>query len=143
MSEPSKGEILQIDLVGNDPELFKQLSSSLTDTITNILGKLSDTKVSPTTSSVVDEIVNASRTYVEAKLKEPSIKNQKLLAEITELYAETENKIAAARETNAKAEKVELENIEKRLELAIKMVSMLKGIRVIETKEGLELDVSG
>ena len=142
MSEKKDG-LHQIILTGKNPELFTQLFSKLEESIVYIVEKISSTNIEPEAKAVIGEVLQATQSFVEAKLKEPSLKNKKLLAEITKLYVESEEKLAATRERHAAAEKIELENIEKRLELAIKMMGLMEKIRVISTPDGVTIDLTG
>ena len=118
--------ILRIDLVGKDPELFNTLFSKLQEAIINIVEKLSDKEVNPSTRTAMDEVISVAQTYIEAKLKEPSLKNEKLLADITKTYAEAEEALARTRKENAVTEQIELDNLKKKLELAMWMMNTIE-----------------
>lgn len=144
MSDPlgsaERREPLRIDLAGRNPALFDALFARLEATLVDVVERLTHAQVDPSSREVMGELLGAAQGYVEAKLKAPSIENQQKLAEITRLYAEAEERLAHAREQRAVAERQELENLEKKLELALTLMQKLRTVKLIQGPDGTTLD---
>lgn len=135
MSEP-----LRIDLTGLDPALFDRLFGQLQAAIVDVAEALAIRELSPVAQDSIGEVLGAAQTFLEAKLKEPSLKNKRLLAEITEAYARAERELAAAKKARAEAEGVELDNLQRRLALAMEAMTLLGKVRLERDDDGLTLD---
>ena len=135
-------EPLRIDLAGRDPALFDVLFARLEQTLVDVVERLARAQVDPSSREIMGEVLGAAQSFVEAKLKAPSIENQKKLAEITRLYAEAEQHLASARERKAAAERQELENLEKKLELALTVMQKLHTVKLRQGPDGTTLDVT-
>lgn len=140
MLTPDRREPLQIDLAGRNPALFDALFARLEQTLVDIVERLAHAQIDPSSREVMGELLGAAQTYVEAKLKAPSIENQQKLADITRLYAEAEERLAHAREHRAAAEKLEMENLEKKLELALTVMQKLRTVKLLQGPDGTTLD---
>lgn len=136
----SSSEPLRIDLAGKNPALFDALFARLEQTLVDVVEGLAHAQIDPSSREVMGELMGAAQSFVEAKLKAPSIENQQKLAEITRLYAEAEEHLASARERKAAAERQELENLEKKLELALTVMQKLHTVKLIQGPDGTTLD---
>ncbi|MEM1042140.1 MAG: hypothetical protein AAGI91_05870 [Bacteroidota bacterium] len=135
-----KREPLQIDLAGRNPALFDALFAQLEQTLVDVVERLTHAQIDPSSREIMGELLGAAQGYVEARLKAPSIENQVRLAEITRLYAEAEERLAHAREQRASAERQELENLEKKLEVALSMMQKLRTLKLLQGPDGTTLD---
>jgi len=140
INKNEKPGIARIDLTGQDPQLFNVLFEKFRDTVIGIASSLSKAELNAESKTALNEILTATQSFVEAKIKEPSIKNKKLLAEIAAKYAEAEERLARAREKHALAESMELENAQKKLEIAFEMMSKLQKVNVILDSKTTYLD---
>lgn len=138
--ESSDREPLRIDLAGRDPALFDALFARLEQTLVDVVERLSRAQVDPSSREVMGELLGAAQSFVEAKLKAPSIENQRKLAEITRLYAEAEERLASARGHRAVAERQEIENLEAKLELALTVMQKLRTVKLRQGPEGTTID---
>lgn len=135
-------ERLQIDLAGRDPALFDALFGKLEQALVDVVERLAHAQIDPSHREVMGELLGAAQSFVEAKLKAPSVENQKKLAEIARLYAEAEERLAHAREHRAAAERQEIENLERKLELALTLMQKLQTVKLIQGPDGTTIDVS-
>lgn len=140
MLEPDRREPLQIDLAGRNPALFDALFARLEGALVDVVERLAHAQIDPSSREIMGEVLGAAQSFVEAKLKAPSVENQQKLAEITRLYAEAEERLAHARVHRAAAERQELENIEARLELALTVMQKLRTIKLTQGPDGTTLD---
>lgn len=127
--------MIRIDLGGKDSEAFDRLSQRLVDTIEDVVNKMSQSQISNSTRSTLDDIAEVAQGFIQAKAQKPTIENQKVLSEISREYAIAEERIAQARKTNAEAESVEIGNAVARLESALSMLQMLKNVEAIPLSE--------
>ncbi len=134
---------LRIDLAGRDPALFDALFGKLEGALVDVVERLAHAQVDPSSRAIMGEVLGAAQSFVEAKLKAPSVENQRKLAEVARLFAEAEERLAAAREHRAAAEKIELENLERRLELALTVMQKLHALQLRQDPDGTTLDASG
>lgn len=120
-----KKKFSKIDLEGNDRQLWGDLRSKLF----NMILSLMELKVNyKTDGNVEEEFTRVTTNIIEfanAKLEKPSIENQKLLAEIDHLLANRAREFAQARKLSAEAEKIELDNLCKKLSIAIGAAKVL------------------
>lgn len=131
---------LRIDLAGRNPALFDALFARLEETLVDVVERLAHAQIDPSSREIMGELMGAAQSFVEAKLKAPSIENQRKLAEITRLYAEAEERLASARERKAAAERQELENLERKLELALTVMQKLHTVKLVQGPDGTTLD---
>jgi len=79
-------------------------------------------------TSVRDEakkLVSLTLNFAEEKLKKPGIENQKMLAEVDEIYSNIEKNKAEVKKIYAEASSIELETALKKLKLALKLSKAL------------------
>lgn len=125
--EHEDDEILKIKLRGKNPDLWKSLRHKFLTQLESILETVINFENSGT---VRDELKNVSSEllkFTKEKLRRPGFENQKVLAEIDDLYSSSQHKLAQARMVNAQAKEVELKNklLELKMSLAIVHASLI------------------
>lgn len=120
-----KKTFIQVDVEGQNSDLWEQLKSKLSSMVLNLL----DLKINSNTGANVGEELQKLTTnvleFANAKLEKPSIENHKLLAEIDSVLANRAKELAEARKLNAEAEQIELNNVCKKLSIAIGAAKVL------------------
>jgi hypothetical protein len=110
---------LRIEVSGEDGELWKKLRSKLVQAITNFL----EFEIDPIKHSSIKEeaqkFTSALLDYGKSKLNKPGIDNDKTLAEIEEIYGKVQKTRAEARKINAEASAIELQNVIRKLKIAL------------------------
>ncbi|MGN6639770.1 MAG: hypothetical protein ACTHJ8_12730 [Mucilaginibacter sp.] len=104
---------------GEDKTLWVKLKPKLINLMTELLEAKINYNTGGTTREELKRVTANVIEFANAKLEKASIENENLLAEI-ELKLATKQKCQAeTRKINAEAEKIEIENIEKKLKLAL------------------------
>jgi len=106
--------------------LVDQCSKLLNHTITSLSNKEPNAAIKETVSAATSAVGK----HVGAKLDTPSIENTKTLAEAEELHA-------LARKANAEADKIELENIEKKMHLMDRILGAGENLNTMKTALGI------
>lgn len=109
-SKPTKNRLTKISVSGADPILWDKLKSKLL----LILDKSLDTIINYDTGGTIKdearEFTTALIEFGKEKLKKASIENEKLNAEIEEIYTRIKKEKAETRKINAIADKINLDN---------------------------------
>ena len=129
-------DLIAIQLEGKNPELFKHLLPKLNKLLEETLSTLSGHDLEDSTKQSLKEVVSAGTRYLEARLKKPSLENEKILAEIASKYAEAEEKLQRSKKLKAETESIELENARKKLSLVFEMFETIKRISICNDDNG-------
>jgi len=110
---------LKIDLEGANLSTWGQLKPKLSAMILELL----DSKVNNISNLTIKEEFQRTTSnlieYANSKLEKASIDNQKLVADIENILANKAKNLAETRKLNAEAEEIELNNILKKLSIAL------------------------
>ena len=147
MNQPENypaNEKIKINLSGSDPEVFNRVFSKLAETIEKAVGLLSMGEISGGMKENINDTAAIAQNYFEAKLRKPSIENEKYMAEITERYASAQEKIANVKKIQAETESIAIDNAAKKVQAAIKMLALLSEVSLQYSKgnQSLILDFS-
>ena len=134
-----QSELVAIELAGKNPEAFDRLFGKLTETIERSIETLSGRDTSPGVSSAIQDVASIAKSFAKAKLEKPSIENQHLIAQISSEYAAAEERLANARKLHAEADSVEIDNVLKRLNTAIRMANLLGKVKSLTAEGGSHL----
>ncbi|MBK7391132.1 MAG: hypothetical protein IPI23_19305 [Bacteroidetes bacterium] len=104
MEEQSKN-ICEIKLHGDDELLWEKLRQKLISVINTFLDNTIDFDKGTSVRDEVKKLASLTLNFAEEKLKKPGIENQKLLAEVDEIYSKIEKNKAEANKINVEAKK--------------------------------------
>ena len=128
-NNPSKKQVLRVEVSGKDPQLWKELRGKLMAKIAMAVYDLLDVGLDPIARMKLEngarEVSTAFLKYQKSAFDESSIEKQQIFADIGKKYAETEREKATAREKNAQAQTVELGNAIKALKIALGATQMM------------------
>lgn len=125
MAEKDKDNFIEISVKGKSEALWPLLKDKLMATINNLLDTVVDQDSNSTIKDEAKEMAGLVVKYAKAKLKNPEIENNKLLAEIDNLYATKNKQIAETRKINAEAQAIELQNKIKSLILSLELSKVI------------------
>ena len=104
---------------------------------------MSPDEVTQETEESIKDVVEITKSFVQAKLQRPSLENQKILAEIAETYAVAEEKLASTAKIRAETKSVELDNALKQLQYALQAIEVIKQVQTFLIEGGqFVIDVS-
>jgi len=136
-AETRKG-FIQVNVTGQSPQGWAELHSKLLASLARVLDRITDGSGAQWFEEQAAQFSKALIDYAKARLAKPGIENEKTMAEIADLYANREKKVAETRRIHAEADAKELENALRRLRLAL---GVTKGMLV--GAEGQEAIVMG
>ncbi|MDB5029764.1 hypothetical protein [Mucilaginibacter sp.] len=110
---------LKLDVEGADTFIWSKLKENLTILIVELLDSKANVKTGGTVKQESQRIAANILEYANSKLEKASIENQKLFAELEGLLANQAKTHAETRKINAEADAIEIENVAKKLRLAI------------------------
>src|SRR5687767_11262990 len=110
---------LRVDVVGKSADLWARLRPKLLQAISQMLDTVIDLDRGSTVRDEAKKFTSALLRHAEARLEKPVLENEKIEAEVAEIYAKVETERAQARKINAEAEAQELRNCLTRLKLVL------------------------
>lgn len=119
MESDSKRKITKISLSGSDPILWEKLRSKLLLVLDKSLDTIINYDTGATVREEAREFTSAFIQYGKDKLKKASIENDKLNAEIEEIYTKINRENAEIRKINAEADKINLDNKIRALKISL------------------------
>jgi len=123
--QASDNAYLRIDVMGKSPKSWAELRAKLLSSLYKLIDDISEGQGCSWFEARAAEFSRAILDYAKAKLARPGIENEKTLAEVGDLYAERERKLAETRRIHAQADAQELETELKRLTIALKMTKVM------------------
>lgn len=112
-------------LRGLDPQKFALWREKFLDQIQRILDQEIDSERGSTIGDEGRAIASGLLDFAKAKLSQPGIENERVLAEAAEKFASAKMNLAKARKTSAEAESIEIDNRIKRLRLMLRMTKAM------------------
>ena len=108
-SEPRK-KLTKVTLTGSDPMLWEKMRSKLLLVLDKSLETVINYETGTTVKEEAQEFTSALIKYGKNKLEKASIENDKLNAEVEEIYTKIKKEKAETRKINAEADRINLEN---------------------------------
>jgi len=121
----SKKSFINIQVSGESESLWKQLRHKLILTIDNFLDATIDYENNSSIRDEARKLTSALIDNAKGRLKKPGLENEKLIAEIDNLYLKKEREIAETRKINAQADELEFRNALRRLRLSLGMAKAM------------------
>lgn len=118
MSE-AQNRLTKVSLSGADPILWEKLQSKLLVILDKSLETIINYDTGATIKDEAREFTSAMIHFGKEKLKKASIENEKLNAEIEEIYTKIKKEKAETRRINAVADKINLENQLKAIRISL------------------------
>jgi hypothetical protein len=115
-TRPREG-VLKLETTGRSATLWAELRPKLMLAITRVLDTVADHERNSTIRDEAKRFTSALLRHAEARLEKPGLENEKIEAEVAEVYAKVETERAQARKVNAEAEAQELSNSIRKLKL--------------------------
>ncbi len=109
-SEIRKNKITEISLSGSNPILWEKLRTKLISVLDKSLDTIINYDTGATIKEEAKEFTSEIIKYGKEKLKKVSIENDKLNAEIEEIFTKIKKEKAETRKINAEADKINLDN---------------------------------
>ena len=129
MKEFDDLRILEIQIAGRDTKLWNKLRdkfmTKLEGMVENLLDQIVDPQKNTTLREESKQIISLGLDYFKNKLANPGIENEKVLAEIEEIYINMEKTAAETRKIKAEAETIEFNNSLKKLEFCLHSTKIL------------------
>jgi hypothetical protein len=137
MSEP-----IRIKLTGKNAEQFNRVFSTLADVVlTGMMAVIpqDDEELIKATQQFVSDIADLTKGWVKAKIERPGLENEKIIAEIVNLFEDAKVKRAQRQKLEIENESARLDLMVKRVETALKLLGMLSNSFVRDGNEELTL----
>ncbi len=125
MDNQDKINFIEVSVKGKSDAIWLPLKAKLLESVNSILDTVIDSKENTTIKEEVKELTSCLLKYAKAKLNNPAIENQKLLAEIETLYTKKNKEIAETRKINAEATAIEFQNKINSLSLSLQLAKVL------------------
>lgn len=121
MSDP-----VRITLTGKNEEQWSKLFDKLTDIVTSAVSKVTPEDVEDeSVREYVAAISDISKSWASAKIERPTLENEKLIAETLNLFEDLKLKREQNRKLKLENDSLELDLLEKRLAMALRMLNFL------------------
>jgi hypothetical protein len=108
-----------------DEGRLAKLRVRLFDAMEDVLDMMAASRPAGAIKRAIDELPDGLVDNIRERLREKSLQNEKLTADIQLVVAQTQNMLAQTRKTNAEAESTEIGNLGKKLELVEKSLDLL------------------
>jgi hypothetical protein len=121
--DPNDGDakFAHFQLRGKDATKFAAFRDKLLEHLEKLLAIEVEKRGGATVKDELQDLACGLLDYAKARLAQPSVKNQKTIAEAAEKFANAKKACAEARKTNAEAANIEFETSLKKFELLIKL----------------------
>jgi hypothetical protein len=121
----NENSILRIDVTGKDSDRWRKLKSKLFNAIDQLLDSTIDHERNTTVREEVKQFTSAALDYARQRLAKQGLENDRIEAEVFQLYAERERTLAEARKINAEADEQELQTRVKKLRLILSATKII------------------
>ncbi len=111
-------------------KVYEQVCRLIENLLRNIVTSDKDNRRQSVAVEISKAILDITKDWAKANMERPCVEVEKRKAEITKLYAESE-------ETFAKAEAIRLDNSLKHLEIAMRTLQISKVITIVREKQEL------
>ena len=124
-SSNKKKKLIKIEVAGEDPSLWLKLKPKLMESINKFLDSAIDFDKGTTVRDQGKKLISLAINYAEEKLKRPQAENNKIEAEISELYSRTEKNKEEARINRVKADDMEFNSAVNKLRLSLRLTKAM------------------
>lgn len=119
MDNNEKKKVLEVQVVGKNRELWGELRDKLMMAVTKTLDTVINHENNTSIRDEAKEFASALIDHAKAKLKRAGLENEKIIAEIDNLYVRREKELAETRKLNAEAKSIEIKNRIKSLKISL------------------------
>lgn len=124
-----KKEYLEVRVRGKNLAIWKDKRAKLIEKLSLAVEELMDKMIDPinktTSREEAKQIISLGLNHIKSKLAKPGIENEKILAEIQQVYAKIEEISVSNRKNLAEAEAQEFKNFINRLEFSLGSTKIL------------------
>lgn len=125
-SQPSNPGILRVDVKGKSPVVWEANRKKLLHAIERVLDQIGNNDDKTAWFKEQAKVVTSSlMDHARARLAKAGLENERIEAEVSNLYAQREKELAVARKTHAEAESTELDNAAKQLRLILSLTKVM------------------
>jgi DNA primase large subunit len=117
--DASKKTFLRVDVKGNSEPLWLRLRPKLINAINAVLDTVVDPDNESTMRDEAKQFTSALLDHAKAKLKRAGLENDRIEAEIRQLYSQIEMDLAESRKRNAEANALEFDTTVRKLRFAL------------------------
>ena len=117
---------------------IRQFKSRLIGALTALLDTVVDVQNKSTVRDVARTIGSEAIQHIHERLHTKGLQNAKLEADTTLLLAQAEQVLAATRKTHSEADSIDIQNLERRIDVVKKLIEMSKDLEPAEFVELLE-----
>lgn len=125
MSDGENINYVEISVKGKSDLLWEKLRPKLHEAVNKFLDTVVDSSRKTTIRDEAKELTSSLLKYAKAKLNKPELENQKILAEIDNLYSSKQKDIAEARKIHAEADAIEFQNALNNLRMSLMLTKAL------------------
>jgi hypothetical protein len=108
---------------------------SLVKALASLLDTLADARRNKTVRAVTADVSSEAIQHIQERLKSKGLENAKLAADTTLVLAQAEQVLAAVRKTEAEADSIAIQNLERRIGVVRELIRMSKELEPAEFVE--------
>ena len=123
--EREGNEFVEVSVQGKSEVLWVALKQKLLASVNSFLDTVIDKNTGNTIKEEAQELTSLLLKFAKDHLSKPGLENQKIIAEIEELYSSRNKKIAETRKINAEAGSIELKNRVNSLKISLGLTKVL------------------
>lgn len=116
---------LKVDIAGQSQDLWQEMRFKLIDVINTFLDSTLDHQTNNSISDEAKEFTSALLNHAKEKLPKAGIENEKIIAEIDQLYIIKQKELAQTRKLNAESSEIEFSLALKKLKVSLGMTKAL------------------
>jgi hypothetical protein len=116
----------------------RRFRTRLANALTALLDTIVDAQSKRTVRDVVQKLGLEAVLNIQARLRTKGLENAKLEADTSLLLTQAEQILAATRKTNAEAASIDIQNLERRIDVVKKLVDLSKDLEPAEFVELLD-----
>jgi len=117
---------------------IQKFRTRLVKALTALLDTVVDVQSKRTVRDVGQDLGSEALGHIQERLRSRGLQNAKLEADVSLLLAQAEQTLAATRKTHAEADSIDIQNLERRIDVVKKLIEMSKDLEPAEFVELLD-----